>query len=82
VYNTIIKEKEYLVLANGSAVPGKKEDLPFLDLKFTELPVFYEYKKILSESELRTIYEIDTLLKLNFISVPYEKINYYIAEKE
>lgn len=82
VYNSIIKEKEHLILANGSAVPGKQEDLPFLNLKFTELPVFYEYKKILSEIELRKIYEIDNLIKLNFATVPYEKINYYIAEKE
>jgi len=82
VYNTLIQEKEYLILANGSSVPGKNEELPFLDLKFTELPVFYEYKKIISEEELRKIYEIDRLIDLNFVTIPYEKINYYIAEKE
>lgn len=82
LYNTILKEKEYLILANGSAVPGNSIEFQKLDIKFWDFPRFYEYKKILNPDELAQIYEIEKLMKANFISTKIEKINYYVEEKE
>lgn len=82
IYNTSIAEKQYLVLKNGAVVPGEKEELIDLVLKFAEIPTFYEYKRIISSQELKRIYEIDALMKTNFVTINYPKINYYIDEKE
>jgi cell division septal protein FtsQ len=82
LYNTTIEESEYLVLLNGSITPGKRNGLLTLDMKFSEFPRFYEYKKILKAEELKSIFELEKLMKSNFLTIQSEKINYYIDEKE
>ncbi len=82
VYNTIVDEKAYLLLSNGSLVPGSKEELLDIDLKFDSFPNFYEYKKIVPSNELKNIFGIEELLRKNFITAGINKINYYVTEKE
>lgn len=82
VYNTIIKEKPYLLLSNGSLVPWSKEELLDIDLKFSSFPNFYEYKKIVPSGELKSIFNIEELLRKNFITAGIKGVNYYVTEKE
>jgi hypothetical protein len=82
IYNTIIKEKPYLLLSNGSLVPGSKEELLGIDLKFSSFPNFYEYKKVVPSGELKSIFNIEELLRKNFITAGIKDVNYYVTEKE
>ena len=82
LFQTIIQEKNYLVLENGSIVPGTNEELPSLDLLFEDFPDFYEYKTVLKWEELARIYELHDRIRTNFISVDLEKINYFVEAKE
>ena len=82
VYNTIIDEKAYLLLSNGSLVPWSDEGLLDIELKFKIFPNFYEYKKVVPSSELKSIFSIEELLRKNFITAGIKGVNYYVTEKE
>lgn len=82
LYNTIIKDKWYLMLANGSVVPWTSEELLQIYLKYDTFPLFYEYKSIVPARELASIYALEQQMKANFLGSKLQKVNYYVAAKE
>lgn len=84
VFNTLLQEKNYLLLSDGSVVPAKiNPDIPNITIISSRVPKkFLSYKQIFDPSYIKRIQNIINELQENLIQVQIESIIYYQRERE
>lgn len=84
VFRVEIQKKNFLLLENGSLVPGTRwEKIPKLQIKkkFNHNS-FLEYKKIFLESDIKKIIALIKGIQQNIIGTEYILLEYYVDERE
>lgn len=84
LYSTILQEKPYFILKNGTVVPKKVEkEIKEITVVWSDkLKRFIGYKKIFEPIYLQRIQETITSLEENLINTTAESIIYYVNQRE
>ena len=84
MFNTVLNNKNYVIVENGSLIPEKENadvrDLRIITTKNT--PTLPDYKKTFKVEHLQQLSSIYDEIKLNLIRIQIEAIAYYPIERE
>jgi len=85
VFNTDIKNKNYIITENGVFIPMKKyselRDIKIYYNKLNDIQIF-DYKKILNEKYIIKINNLVNKLEENILSIKINSIYYFTNERE